>query len=41
MIRRLAMCVLALTAAAALPSAAFAQPMSFKMLSRHSRATLT
>jgi polyisoprenoid-binding protein YceI len=39
MIRPLAMGVLALTAAAALPSAAFAQPMSFKMLSNYSRAT--
>ena len=39
MIRRLAMCVLALTAAAALPSAAFAEPINFKMLSNYSRAT--
>ena len=39
MIRRLAMGVLALTAAAALPSAAFAEPINFKMLSNYSRAT--
>ena len=39
MIRRLAMCVLVLTAAAALPSAAFAEPINFKMLSNYSRAT--
>ena len=39
MIRRLAMCVLALTSAAALPSAAFAEPINFKMLSNYSRAT--
>ena len=39
MIRRLAMCVLALTSAAALPSAAFAEPINFKMLSTYSRAT--
>jgi len=39
MIRRLAMCVLALTAAAALPSAAFAEPINFKMLSNYSRTT--
>jgi polyisoprenoid-binding protein YceI len=39
MIRRLAMCVLALTSAAALPSAAFAEPINFKMLSNQSRAT--
>jgi len=38
MIRRLAMGLLALTAAA-LPSAAFAEPVSFKMLSNYSRAT--
>jgi polyisoprenoid-binding protein YceI len=36
---RLAMCVLALTSAAALPSAAFAEPINFKMLSNYSRAT--
>ena len=39
MIRRLALCVLALTSAAALPSAAFAEPIAFKMLSTYSRAT--
>jgi len=39
MIRRLAMCVLALTSAAALPSAALAEPINFKMLSNYSRAT--
>src|SRR5574342_411339 len=39
MIRSLAMGVLALTAAGLPPSAAFAQPMSFKMLSNYSRAT--
>jgi polyisoprenoid-binding protein YceI len=39
MIRRLAMCVLALTSAAVLPSAAFAEPINFKMLSNYSRAT--
>jgi polyisoprenoid-binding protein YceI len=39
MIRRLAMGVLAVTAAAALPSAAFAEPISFKRLSNYSRAT--
>jgi len=39
MIRRLAMGVLALTSAAALPSAAFAEPINFKMLSNYSRAT--
>jgi len=39
MIRRLAMRALALTAAAVLPSAAFAEPINFKMLSNYSRAT--
>ena len=39
MIRRLALGVLALTFAAALPSAAFADPIAFKMLSNYSRAT--
>ena len=39
MLRRLAMGVLALTAAAVLPQAAFADPISFKMLSNYSRAT--
>ena len=39
MIRRLAMGVLALTSAAVLPSAAFAEPINFKMLSNYSRAT--
>ena len=39
MIRRLAMAVLALTAAAALPQAAFADPITLKMLSNQSRAT--
>ena len=39
MIRRLAMGVLALTAAAPLPSAAFAEPINFRMLSNYSRAT--
>ena len=39
MIRRLAMGVLALTAVAALPSAVFAETISFKMLSNYSRAT--
>ena len=39
MIRPLAMCVLALTSAAVLPSAAFAEPINFKMLSNYSRAT--
>jgi polyisoprenoid-binding protein YceI len=39
MIRRLAVCVLALTAAAALPSAGLAEPINFKMLSNYSRAT--
>jgi len=39
MIRPLAMGVLALTSAAALPPAAFAEPISFKMLSNYSRAT--
>lgn len=39
MIRRFAMCVLALAAAAALPSAALAEPINFKMLSNYSRTT--
>jgi polyisoprenoid-binding protein YceI len=39
MIRRLALGALALTVAAALPGAAFADPISFKMLSNQSRAT--
>lgn len=39
MIRRLAMGALALTAAAALPSATFAEPINLKMLSNYSRAT--
>jgi polyisoprenoid-binding protein YceI len=39
MIRRLAMGVLALTSAAVLPSAAFGEPINFKMLSNYSRAT--
>jgi polyisoprenoid-binding protein YceI len=39
MIRLLAMGVLALTSATALPSAAFAEPINFKMLSNYSRAT--
>lgn len=39
MIRRLALGALVLTLAAALPGAAYADPMSFKMLSNYSRAT--
>ena len=39
MIRPLVMGVLALTSAAVLPSAAFAEPINFKMLSNYSRAT--
>jgi polyisoprenoid-binding protein YceI len=39
MIRRLAIGVLALTSASALPSVAFAEPINFKMLSTYSRAT--
>lgn len=39
MIRRLALGALALTVTAALPGAAFADPISFKMLSNYSRAT--
>jgi polyisoprenoid-binding protein YceI len=39
MTRRLALGVLALTLAMALPGTAFADPMSFKMLSNQSRAT--
>jgi polyisoprenoid-binding protein YceI len=39
MSRRLALGVLALSAAAALPLPAFAEPMAFKMLSNYSRAT--
>ena len=39
MIRRLALGALALTALAALPQAAFPEPISFKMLSTYSRAT--
>ena len=39
MIRRLALAMLALTAAATLPQAVFADPISFKMLSNYSRAT--
>jgi polyisoprenoid-binding protein YceI len=39
MIRRLALGVLALSAAMALPGPAFADPISFKMLSNYSRAT--
>jgi hypothetical protein len=39
MLRRLALGVLALTAAAALPAAAAAEPIQLKMLSNYSRAT--
>ena len=39
MIRRLAMSILTLSAVAALPQAAFPEPISFKMLSTYSRAT--
>jgi polyisoprenoid-binding protein YceI len=39
MIRRLALGVLALTVTAALPGAALAEPIAFKMLSNYSRAT--
>jgi polyisoprenoid-binding protein YceI len=39
MIRRLAMGLIALTATSALPPAALAEPISFKMLSNYSRAT--
>ncbi len=39
MIRRIALRVLALSAAMALPGATFADPISFKMLSNQSRAT--
>lgn len=39
MIRRLSLGVLALIVASTVPGAAFAEPMSFKMLSNYSRAT--
>jgi uncharacterized membrane protein YdfJ with MMPL/SSD domain len=39
MIRRLSLGALALIVASAVPGAAFAEPMTFKMLSNQSRAT--